>query len=352
MTLSDLGSDGWVEQQAAPLLQPGQSLARVMTVDRGAFLVRGEDGETQAELAGKLRFAATSAMDHPCVGDWVCLQRHASGGPAVIHRVVPRRTVLRRKRPGVTVDVQLIAANIDIAFIVQSCAYDFNLARLDRYLVMVNEGAIEPWIILTKTDLVSPAQLEQTIAQVKDTRACTRILALSNLTGAGLPEFRALLAPRTTYCLLGSSGVGKTSLINRLIGTNALDTRAVSATGEGVHTTSRRQLHLLDHGAMLIDTPGMRELGLLETGDGLEETFADIHARAPSCRFADCTHTAEPGCAIRLALEDGTLSEDRYQSFLKLRKEADFHDLSYAEKRRKDRSFGRFIKSVKKTMKK
>ena len=167
MDLTALGFDGWFEQRSAALLQPGHSIARVTAVDRGAFLVRNQDAETYAELAGKFRFAVEAAIDLPCVGDWVCVQCHASGGPAMIHSVVPRKTFLRRKCPGKTVDFQMIAANIDVAFIVQACGYDFNLARLDRYLVMANEGAIEPWILLTKTDLVSPEELAQAIGQAR-----------------------------------------------------------------------------------------------------------------------------------------------------------------------------------------
>jgi ribosome biogenesis GTPase len=351
MKLTALGFDDWFEQRSASLLRPGHSIARVTTVDRGAFLVRSQHAETYAELAGKFRFAVEAAIDLPCVGDWVCVQCDASSGPAMIHSVVPRKTFLRRKNPGKTVDFQMIAANIDIAFIVQACGYDFNLARLDRYLVMANEGAIEPWIILTKTDLISPEQLDQAIGQVRHTGIATHILALSNTTGVGLHEFRTLLESGRTYCLLGSSGVGKTTLINRLIGREAFDTKAVSGTGEGVHTTARRQLLILDSGAMLVDTPGMRELGLLGTSDGVDDTFIEIRESSVNCRFADCTHIDEPGCAVLLAVENGTLSEDRYQSYLKLKKETEYHDLSYVEKRRKDRSFGRFIKSAKKTMK-
>lgn len=351
MDLTALGLDSWLEQRSAPLLQPGERLARVTAVDRGAFLVRDKDGETYAEIAGKLRFAVGSVADLPCVGDWVCVERHASGGPAVIRRVLPRKTFLRRKCPGKSIDFQMIAANIDVAFIVQACGYDFNLARLDRYLVTANEGAIEPRILLTKTDLVSPEELDQTIGQVRRTCASVPIVALSNATGVGLQEFRRLLEPGRTHCLLGSSGVGKTTLINRLIGRDELDTQAVSRTGEGVHTTSRRQLLVLDSGAMLIDTPGMRELGLLGARDGLDDTFIEINEHSGKCRFADCTHTEEPGCAVRLAVDNGTVSKDRYQSYLKLKKEAEYHDLSYVEKRRKDKSFGRFIKSAKKIMK-
>ncbi len=352
MELTAIGFDDWFEQRSAAILQPGHSIARVTAVDRGAFLLRSHDAEIHAELAGKFRFAVDAAADLPCVGDWVCMQRHASDGPAMIHSVLPRKTFLRRKCPGKPMDFQMIAANIDVAFIVQACGYDFNLARLDRYLVMANEGAIEPWILLTKTDLVSPNELDHTLEQIR--RRCTFVnaVALSNITGFGLDQLRALLFSGRTYCLLGSSGVGKTTLINRLIGCDAFVTSTVSRTGEGVHTTSRRQLLMLDGGAMLIDTPGIRELGLLEADDGLDDTFADIHEQSAGCRFADCTHTNEPGCSVLLAVENDVISEDRFQSYLKLKKEAEFHNLSYVEKRKKDRSFGRFIKTVKKSMRK
>ncbi len=351
MELTALGFDDFFEQHSADLLQPGYTMARVTAVDRGGFLVRNQDAEIYAELAGKFRFAAKAAIHLPCVGDWVCVQCHGSGGPAMVHGVVPRKTFLCRKTPGKTVDFQMIASNIDVAFIVQACGFDFNLARLDRYLVMANEGAIEPWIILTKADLIPPGQLDEVMMQVKRINPSTRILALSNLTGLGLQEFRALLVPGKTYCLLGSSGVGKTTLINRLIGRDALDTRAVSGTGEGVHTTARRQLLLLDNGSMLIDTPGMRELGLLGGGEAIDGTFAEIREHSGECRFANCTHTGEPGCAVLLAMESGTVSKDRYQNYLKLKNEAEYHNLSYAGKRKKDRDFGRFIKSAKKSLK-
>ena len=305
-----------------------------------------------SELSGKLRFSAQSSADLPCVGDWVLAQYHNAGASGIIHGVFPRKTFLRRKCAGKNVDFQMIASNIDTAFIVQSCHYDFNLRRFDRYLVMANEGHIEPILVLTKTDLITQDELEQKIAAIRQSGITTKILTLSNTTGAGLDELRQFLVPGKTYCLLGSSGVGKTTIINRLVGRDAFDTKAVSGTGEGIHTTSRRQLIILDHGAMLIDTPGMRELGMLASSDALEDSFADIHDLAANCQYADCSHIQEPGCSVRAAMESGRVSEDRYRNYLKLKKESEFHELSYVEKRKKDKTFGKFIKLAKTQLKK
>lgn len=351
MELTELGFDGGFEQRSTSLLQPGQSMARVTSVDRDAFLIRSQGDERYAELAGKLRFETQSAMDLPCVGDWVCAQWPASEGPALIHAVVPRKTLLRRKRPDTTGELQLIASNIDVAFIIQACDYDFNLRRLDRYLVMASEGHIEARIILSKTDLISPVELEQKVAQITSAGISVPILPLSNDTGSGLDDFRALLAPGKTYCLLGSSGVGKTTLINRMIGRDMFETKAVSGTGEGVHTTTRRHLLVLEGGAMLIDTPGMRELGLIGTLEVMKDTFADVDELTLNCRFSNCAHGGEPGCAILQAVASGTLSEERYRSYLKIKKESQFRDLAYFQKRKKDREFGRFVKAAKKSMK-
>ncbi len=350
MNLQQLGFNDWFSDHASALLQPGQSVARVMTVDRNAYIVRGEGQETPAELSGRFRHTVDSETHLPCVGDWVCAQ-HASPGLSIIHSVLPRKSFLRRKRPGKIVDFQMIAANIDIAFVVQSCHYDFNIRRLDRYLVACSDGGIEPVIILSKTDLMTPDEVDGQMLDIRGSGIASQIVPVSNATGAGLDRFRSLVEPGKTYCLIGSSGVGKSTLINRLMGEDRLETKGVSVTGEGTHTTSRRQLLLQDNGAMLIDTPGMREFGLLGTSDGLDESFSEIHDLSIACRFADCTHTDEPGCAVLEAVKNDELSEDRYQSCIKLKKENEYHDMSYAEKRKKDKDFGRLIKAYKKQYK-
>lgn len=239
MDLQLLGFNDWFAGHAASVLQPEQSVARVVTVDRNACLVRGERQETLAELSGRFRFAFESKPDLPCVGDWVCIQ-YTSPELAIIHSVLPRKSFLRRKRPGKTVDFQMIAANIDVAFVVQSCHYDFNVRRLDRYLVACSDGGIESVVILSKTDLMTPDEVDGQILDIRGSGITTQILPVSNTTGDGLERFRALVEPGKTYCLIGSSGVGKSTLINRLMGRNELETKAVSVTGEGTHTTSRR----------------------------------------------------------------------------------------------------------------
>ena len=351
MKLSDIGFDQWFQEHVSGLRQEGHGVARISAVDRGSYLIRNELGEIPAELAGKFYFQVESSVDLPCVGDWVTVHYHNDAAAAIIHGVFPRKTFLRRKSAGEKVDFQMIAANIDSAFIVQSCHFDFNVRRMDRYLVMAADGGVEPIVVLTKTDLITHDELEQKLTAIRSSAITARVLALSNITGIGFDEFQQVLVSGRTYCLLGSSGVGKTTLINRLIGKDAFETKAVSGTGEGIHTTARRQLILLHQGSMLIDTPGMRELGLLGVSDGVNQGFEDIVGLSANCRYANCSHTQEPDCAVVAAVSNGELSKDRYSSYMKLSKESEYHEMSYVDKRKKDRAFGRFIKSAMKQMK-
>jgi ribosome biogenesis GTPase len=338
LDLKKLGFDGWFQDRQEELCKPECCVARVTAVDRSSYLVRNEHGEVPAELAGKFVFTAESTVEYPCVGDWALVQYHDSGAHAVIHALFPRKSTLQRKAAGKKIEYQLIASNIDVAFIVQSCDHDFNVRRMERYLAVVNEGGIEPLILLSKSDLISPDDLEQKISEIERVDITCRIIAFSNKTRFGVHQIRQELEEGRTYCLLGSSGVGKTTLLNHLLGREAYGTGAVrESDGKGRHTTTRRQLIVLDSGAMLVDNPGMRELGMIGAAEGIDESFSDIHELSQRCRFSDCTHVEEPGCAILAAIEDGVLSEERFRSYNKLMKESEYHEMSYVDKRKKDK---------------
>jgi ribosome biogenesis GTPase len=345
--LEALGFDAWFQERRPAGSPPGCAPARVTAVNRDRYLIHDAQGEVPAEVSGAFRFSIEASTEMPCVGDWASVVTHNNRGLAILHALFPRKSLLRRKTPGKQIDYQLVAANVDVAFLVQSCDANFNLRRLERYLAMVHEAHIEPRMLLTKSDLLAAAEVEQRIAAVGQTAPSLAVLAVSNETGAGLAELDRVLESGKTYCLLGSSGVGKTTIINRLVSQARFATGPVREyDGRGRHTTARRQLIVLESGAMLIDTPGMRELGTIAMGDGIDESFADIVTLTASCRFSDCTHTQETGCALLAAVERGDLDRARYESYLQLRLESDFHEMSYLERRRKDRDFGRMIKSA------
>lgn len=343
--LNDLGWDGWFEQRAG--CKPADTIARVAAVDRDQWLLVDQAGTFRAKPAGSYLHRHRLSHELPCVGDWVCVEKQPGDDFGVIRALLERRTALRRKSAGDAVEYQMIAANVDYVLIVQSCHVDFNLKRLERYLVMTREGGAEPYILLTKTDMVEPAVVSAQVAEIRAAGIAAPVLTLSNVTQAGVNEFKRLLLPGKTYCFVGSSGVGKSTLINRLIGHEALETKEVSGTGEGRHTTVRRELMRLEGGALVIDNPGMREFGILDAKGGLGDSFSNITALASGCRYQDCSHTSEPGCAVLAAVNAGEISRAHYQNYLKLRDESGFYQLSYAERRKKDRDFGRYIKSVK-----
>ncbi len=339
MELKNLGLHNWFAGQAKKLCRTGQRIARVTVVDRGWYTIRNEDGEVLARATGRFLHSTESTCDMPCVGDWVCAKYKDDGSAATIHTMLPRKSFLQRKYAGKRIEIQMIAANIDVAFIVQSCHYDFNVSRLERYLVMANEGDVEPLLILTKTDLVDAEKLKQLVAEIRKAGIRTQIIAISNVTGSGLDQVRDLMVLGKTYCIVGSSGVGKSTLINKLTGDELLKTKEVSDTGEGRHTTVRRQLIVLEQGAMLIDTPGMREVGLLGVSDGVNDNFDDVLRLTRSCRFSNCSHTNEPGCAIVEAVEAGDLQSEHYQNFVKLKLESENNEISYGARRKKKKKY-------------
>ena len=327
-------------------------IARVTAVHRDSCTIHDGHTEAGAELLGKLVFNAESPLDYPAVGDWVLANFYNGDTFSVIHDILPRKSLLKRKTSGRKVDFQVIAANIDVAFIVQSVDDNFNLRRLERYLVMVNEGGIRPVVLLSKCDLISSEAARERVGRIRDIMPQLHVQPFSSKDSAGMEEVEGLLQPAKTYCLLGSSGVGKTTLLNRLVGEDVFKTEAVrEKDGKGRHVTTRRQLIRLAGGALVIDTPGMRELGNFSVEAGLDETFADIGELASSCRFSDCTHRSEEGCAVLSAVSDDRLSEDRYHNYMRMSRETAYNDMSYLEKRRKDKNFGKFVKTVMKEKK-
>ena len=353
MDIKVLGFNSWFENSLDQDKLAEYKLARVTAVDKESYIVRGECNEARAELTGKYMYSASSSLDYPTVGDWVYVQYFDDDSFAVIHEIIPRRVVLKRKTSGKKIEFQLIAANIDTAFIMQSLDSNYNLQRLERYLVVINESNIRPVILLSKSDLLPQSEVDVKLSEIQKRMPDVMTVSFSNLNHSGVDAVSKLLTKGETFCLLGSSGVGKTTLLNNLIGEEAFDTQTIrEKDSKGRHTTSRRQLTILDSGAILIDTPGMRELGAFDVESGIDATFNEITELSKQCRFTDCSHTQEKGCAILCALKDGTIPEKRYENFIKMVRESKHYSMSYLDKRRKDKNFGKMIKSVMKNKKK
>jgi ribosome biogenesis GTPase len=348
MTLKELGYDRIFHETIEPVKSGEFTPARVIAVHKDGCVVQGEQGTARAEITGRLMFTAASPLDYPAVGDWVTVQVFSGEGFAVIHEILPRKSLLTRKTAGKRIELQLIAANVDTALIVQSLDAGYNLRRLERYLTMAYESRVQPVVLLSKCDLLAAEVLQERVAAVRALKPDLQVVAYSAVTGAGLKGVAELLHPAETFCLLGSSGVGKTTLLNSFLGEERFATRVVREKDDkGRHTTSSRQLLRLQTGALVIDTPGMRELGNIAVRAGLQETFSEIAELGALCRYSDCSHTREHGCAVLAALKEGRISLQRYENYLKMSKESAYHALSYLEKRRQDKDFGKMVKAYK-----
>ena len=355
LTLEELGYGSFFESSRVKLKLDDLAVARVISETKGAYKVKNTDGEYVAKITGKIRHNARSKEDYPAVGDWVAVAESGEE-QAVIRGILPRRSVMKRKtgdqdRQGEKSETQILATNIDTAYIVQSVGRDFNLNRYERYFAIAREGGIEPAVILNKIDLISSEELDLKLTKIKERLGDVLMFATSVETGEALEELKNNIVRGKTYCFLGSSGVGKSSLINFLIGGGTIKTGDISEYVErGRHVTNSRQMYFLSSGGIVIDNPGVREIGL---ADGLPEgggVFKEIIALAKECKFIDCTHTQEPGCAVLAAVQSGTPNGEQLANYVALKKEAGHNEASKLEKRNKDRQFGKFVNKAKKEL--
>jgi ribosome biogenesis GTPase / thiamine phosphate phosphatase len=341
LNLQDLG---WDDGFAASLEPHDNCIpGRVSAQHRGEYDVLTERGELRAHVAGRLRHEASSGEDLPAVGDWVALRE------TTIHAVLPRRSAFLRKVAWSQTEAQVLAANVDTIFVVSGVDDDFSVRRLERYLTLAWESGASPVVVLTKADLCADPLAR--LLEAEQVAVGVPAHVVSNMTGEGVDELEAYLAPAKTVALLGSSGVGKSSLANRLLGGEVQATMELAADGTGRHTTTTRQLLRLPTGALLVDTPGLREIQLWSADDGIQEAFADVDELAADCRFNDCAHMREPGCAVQAAIDKGRLPRERLQSYRALQRElrrlAAKQDARLRSEERKQRAaFARSLRKV------
>jgi ribosome biogenesis GTPase len=345
-----LDAFGWTPELAlahAPHSALGREPARVVAEDRGSYQIVAAAGDLRAQITGRFRHeAANDPSAYPAVGDWVAVER-AKSGDMVIHALLPRRTALIRQAAGRRVEAQVVGANLDVIFVVASLNADLNLRRLERYVAAAWESGAVPVVLLSKADL-GGEDVDSTLLAVEGVAAGASVVVVSSFDGRGVDEVRDRIGTGQTVAFVGSSGVGKSTLLNTLAGEERALVREIREDdARGRHTTTRRQLHLLPNGGLILDTPGMRELALWDT-DGVDQSFTDIDEIVVRCRFSNCSHNGEPGCAIAAALADGSLSSDRHESWQKLVRETASQRrrvdaLARAEERRKWKAIGKAV---------
>lgn len=346
MTLEDLGLNQNLKAHFKTENPEAFEVGRVIVEHKERYIVQTKQGNFNAEITGNLRFTAESRVDFPTVGDWIKLSIYDKD-LAVIQGILPRTSLLERQAIGKYGERQLIAANVDYAFIIQSVGHDFNLNRLERYVTICHSSSIVPIIVLSKIDLITPDEIQNLTRQVQKRAKDVPVVALSNESMEGYEALKTFIKKGKTYCMLGSSGVGKSSLTNNLLGEQLMGISTISeSTNKGKHITSYRALFVLQTGGIIIDTPGMRELGITDQAQSVEQTFDYILQLAESCKFNDCTHTNEVGCAVLEALEDGELDYDAYENYQKLRRERMHFESTIREKRAKDKKQGKLYKRI------
>lgn len=351
-TLADLGYTPEIENHLKDSNLSGLTVGRVTQEHRERYIVSTGDDEYDAEITGNLRFTASSRSDFPAVGDWVTMTLYDSN-MAIIHKVLPRRSILERQAVDKFGEKQIISANIDTALIMQSIDNNFSINRLERYLTICYASDIEPVLVISKIDLATDYEIEAVKKNLDTREKKIRTILFSNTSLLGLDQILELIQKGKTYCVVGSSGVGKSTLINNLLKQNILKTGTISqSTNKGRHITNHRELFVLENGGIIIDTPGMRELGVIDNQDGIRTTFEDIFDLSLKCKFPDCSHTKESGCAILEAVDNGIIDKNTVENFMKIQRDQQRFQTTIAEKRKKDREFGKMCKSVMKDMKK
>lgn len=350
-SLNDLGYNDFFEKSIIEEKMTDYLIGRVTAEFRERYIVKTVSGDYNAEITGNIRFTAKSREDYPAVGDWVVILTY-DGEFALIHKILPRFSLIKRQAVDHFGESQVIAANIDYAFIVQAVDRDYNINRLERYLTICNSSSVSPVIVLSKTDLIDEHRLNEIISGITKRLPDITVVPISNINGVGHDRVKSLIQKGKTYCMLGSSGVGKSTLLNNLAGKSLMDTGNISeATQRGKHVTTHRELIILESGGILIDNPGMREVGMTESGSGLSLTFDKIASLGNQCRYKDCTHITEPGCRVLEAVESGEIDNEAYENYIRLKKEQSYFDSSIAERRKKDKMFGKIMKNYKKGLK-
>ena len=351
INLEDIGYSEFFDNNRKNKENTPLTPARIISEHKELYILRNETSELSAKITGKMIFTASSREDYPAVGDWVLITV-LDKKQAIIHEILPRKTVLIRKSVNNS-QGQLIASNLDVALIIQSPERDYNLNRFERYITLAESAGIKPVIILNKIDLLSTDELNTKIVGIKNRFPNIEIYTTSIITEEGISDLRNSIKKGSTYCFLGSSGVGKSSIINIILGENLIKTSEISSgSNRGKHITTHRELFILENGGILIDNPGMREIGVVDSETGIKNVFSEIYELSKECKFSDCGHINEPGCAVQKAISSGRLDRSKYDNYIKLAKENEYNTLTKLEKREKDRKFGQFIKTAKKQMNK